>query len=277
MRYRTHRPGAQRRSAPVRLLHRVRGRPALIATSVIGAGLTAVLAVEARMGRSGEASTAPSGSPDGIVGAAVGAPLMMVVLGDSTGAAVGATDVDHGYPRLVAGALATVASRPVTLRVLAISGARVADVRSAQLPSVAEAHPDIALLVVGGNDVTHLTRRRAARRDLRAVIEGCARTGATVVVAGVPAVGTTRRVAQPLRLILRLRAHRLDTVWRDETAAAGAVRVELAAQTGPAFAADAALFSDDMFHPSDKGYALWARVLQDGVVRAYHRVVQQAQ
>lgn len=88
-------------------------------------------------------------------------------------------------------------------------------------------------------------------------------------MAGVPAVGTTRRVAQPLRSVIRLVAHRLDTVWREETSSAAAVRVELAAETGPAFAADSSLFSGDLFHPSDTGYALWAGVLEEGVVRAF--------
>lgn len=261
--------------APVRLIESVRRRPVLTATSAVVATVAAVLIVEVAMGRSGGRSTAPEGSQDGVMGAGDGVPLTLVVLGDSTGAAVGATTVSHGFPRLVAATLARAAHRPVALRVLAVSGARVVNVRTNQVPRVGTIRPDIVLLVVGGNDVTHFTRRGAARRDLRAVIAECSHTGAIVVVAGVPAVGTTRRVAQPLRLTLRLRAHRLDRLWHDETAAAGAVRVELAAQTGPAFAADATLFSDDRFHPSDRGYALWADVLGADVVRAYQRMAQQ--
>ncbi|GAC1340534.1 MAG: hypothetical protein NVSMB29_09580 [Candidatus Dormibacteria bacterium] len=136
---------------------------------------------------------------------------------------------------------------------------------------MADLRPDIVLVVVGANDVTHRTRRALAGRDLRRVIDGCVQTGAQVVVAGVPAVGTTRRVAEPLRSVIRWAAHRLDQTWRAETAATAAVRVELAAETGPAFAADRTLFSPDLFHPNDAGYALWARVLEPGVMRAYRQ------
>ncbi len=237
--------------------------------SALTACLTAVLVGEALLGLSGGSATPPDGSPDGLLGTGEGGPLMLVVLGDSTGAGVGASDVDHAYPRLVARMLAAEAGRPVELRVLSVSGARVGDVLTGQLQHVVALNPDLVLLVVGGNDVVHLTRRSSARRDLREVIQRCSRTGARLVVAGVPAMGTTRRVAEPLRSLIRLVAHRLDRVWREETSAADAVRVELAAETGPAFAADGTLFSDDLFHPSDRGYALWARVLDGGVARAY--------
>ena len=238
----------------------------LVAAALLAAGAAGVFAVEAVLGFTGGSSSAPEGSPDGVVGDGDGSPLVLVVLGDSTGVAVGASDVERGYPRLVANALAAAARRPVRLHVLSVSGARVADVRSEQLPRVNALQPDVVLLVVGGNDVVHLTRHRTARHDLRAVIRECQDTGARVVVAGVPAMGTTRRVAEPLRSLIRIATHRLDRVWREETAAAAAVRVELAAETGPAFAADRSLFSGDLFHPSDRGYALWARVLGGGVL-----------
>jgi len=194
---------------------------------------------------------------------------VLVVLGDSTGAAVGASDIGHGYPRLIARALSEAVSRPVQLHVLSVSGARVRDVRNLQLPRLPTLDPDLVLIVVGANDVTHLTGRRAARRDLRAVIHGCAQTGATVVVAGIPAMGTTRRVAEPLRSVLGWIGHRLDRVWHDETASGSALRVELAAETGSAFAADPSLFSADRFHPADAGYAIWADVLARGVIAGY--------
>ena len=245
-------------------------RLVLGATAAVVAGATALLAVEGILAFTGGSSPQPDGPPDVVVGDGPEAPLKLAVLGDSTGAAVGASDLVHSYPRLIAKALAAEAHRPVELRVLAVSGARVADVRRDQLPSLAALSPDLVLLVVGGNDVIHLTGRRAAQRDLRAVIAGCSQTGAAVVVAGVPAMGTTRRVAEPLRSLIRLIAHRHDAVWREETAAASAMRVELAAQTGPAFAADGTLFAGDRFHPSDRGYALWARVLAPAVIRAHH-------
>ncbi|MBJ7596163.1 MAG: SGNH/GDSL hydrolase family protein [Candidatus Dormibacteraeota bacterium] len=230
----------------------------------------AMVAIEAALGMRGGASRTPAGTADGLVGGdGGGSPLGLVVLGDSTGAAVGASVFDRGYPRLVAATLAAAAGRPVSLHVLAVSGARVADVRHLQLPDVAALAPDIVLLVVGGNDVIHLTRARTVRADLRAVIRSCADSGAAVVVTGVPAMGTTIRVAQPLRSLIGLRAHRLDRIWREESSAAGAVRVQLARETGPAFAANHGLFSGDRFHPSDAGYALWARVLEGGVLRAY--------
>ena len=249
----------------------MRGRLAAAGASLAALTSVGVLFGEAALARAGASSSAPEGDPDLTVAGLDGPPLMFAVLGDSTGVAVGASDLEYGYPRLIARALSAAARRPVSLSVLAVSGARVADVRSQQLPAVRRLRPDIVLIVVGGNDVTHGTGRDAARRDLRAVITSCAETGAAVVVAGVPAMGTAWRVAQPLRWVLGWWGRRLDAIWREETAAQSAVRVELAAETAPAFAADASLYSGDGFHPGDRGYALWAAALERGVLAAHRR------
>ena len=176
----------------------------------------------------------------------------MVWLGDSTAAGVGASGAGASLPRLVAAAL----DRPVDLRVLAVSGDRVADVVADQLPAVGQA--DLVFVSVGANDVTHLTTRGDFGRSYRRLLDGLP-PGATVVVLGVPDMGSPPRLAQPLRAVAGLRGRQLADVIRSTAARNGAAFVDVAGATGPAFRRDPGrYFADDGYHPSDDGYRLWA-------------------
>lgn len=228
----------------------------LVATGAV-IGAVALLVTEAMVALLCDASMQPPGSADAVVGAGDERPFRLVVLGDSTGAAVGAGDVALGYPRRVAEALAAGIGSRVDLRVLAVSGARVADVLSGQMPRLPGLRPDLVLLVVGGNDVTHLTPAHAVRGDLRAIIAGASATGAHVIVAGIPAMGTIRALGASY-----------DAVWREEINRAGAARIELAAQTERRFREDPSLLSADGFHPSASGYAVWTDVIAPVAIAA---------
>jgi lysophospholipase L1-like esterase len=227
----------------------------------------AVLAIEVQLARTGP--NLPDDQPfehDGRVGGA-GPALRVVWLGDSTAAGVGATDADHAVPRRVARAL----SRPVDLTVLAVSGATIADVLDEQLPAVAARRPDVVLLSIGANDVVHLTSRDAFRERYERLLAALP-ADAQVVVLGVPDMGAPPRLAQPLRAVTGFRGRQLEAVSQAVAAAASAAYVDIAAATGPTMRADTGrYFAADRYHPSDDGYALWARAVLDQLGPALDR------
>ncbi len=188
-----------------------------------------------------------------------GSPLRVVWLGDSTGAGVGASSAGTALPTGVARGL----GRPVQLRVLARSGAQVLDVLSEQLPLLPPLRPDVVILGVGGNDVTHLTPRRVFEGLYDALLQGIQSVGAaTVVVMGIGDFGTVPRIPQPLRAITGWRGRRLDEVVRTLAARRGAAYVDLYARTGPIFgSAPSRFYAEDGFHPNDEGYRAWATAI----------------
>ena len=197
----------------------------------------------------------------GVVGAGDEPPLRVAWIGDSISAGVGASDEASTVPHVVARRL----GRPVDLDVFAISGARVEDALELQAPRLAafEPPPDVVVVEIGANDVTHLTGGGAFRRDYEAVLDAALATGAKQVLAlGIPAFGTTPRFLQPLRAIVGWRARRLDEEVREAAAARDVVYVDIAGVTEPAFGADPERhYSTDDFHPSDEGYLLWAEAV----------------
>ena len=79
-------------------------------------------------------------------------PITFAILGDSVATGVGDYD-PYGRPRGWCFHLASAFSQPINLIQVARSGAQSSEVKEIQLPRVLAYKPDIAALVVGGNDL----------------------------------------------------------------------------------------------------------------------------
>jgi lysophospholipase L1-like esterase len=127
-----------------------------------------------------------------------GSPLTYVVMGDSTAVSQGSI-YSAGYATATAQHMA--ANHRVTWVNVAVSGARAADVASVQLQKVSPYKPDIVLIAVGANDVTHLTTTNTVTTYLQATIAALkqANGNVRVVLTGAPDMGSPPRIPQPLR------------------------------------------------------------------------------
>jgi lysophospholipase L1-like esterase len=204
----------------------------------------------------------------GVVGAEDGEPLVLVVLGDSSVAGVGADSVEDTLTYGVAKALSD--RHRVVLHALGVSGSKLCNVVGEQLPQVAGLDPDIVLVCVGTNDVTHGTTFREARQQLRLLADGLATVapGAVVVVSGLPPAETALAFRRPLRDLLGLRASAFTRIYRAELARFGITVFDIAREARKAFRGRKEMFSSDLFHPSSAGYAFLATI--------YGRAVREA-
>lgn len=189
-----------------------------------------------------------------------GAPVRLLVLGESTAAGVGAADHGEGLGGQVAGRLAAETGRPVHWRVLGRTGATADSVRQELLGPAEGVAADVAVVALGVNDTLRLRAPGAWTRDLRLLIgQVRARCGAVpVILAGVPPMGVFPALPRPLRGVLGLRATVLDR-------AAGRLAAEMEGVRHvrvpvPPGAVDG-FFASDRFHPSPHGYAQWGAVL----------------
>ena len=128
-----------------------------------------------------------------------------------------------------------------------------------------------AVLLVGANDATHATGLDSVRRDLETAVRRLRTSGRQVVVGTCPDLGAARALPRPLREVVAWRGRAVAEAEEEGVSAAGAVAVDLAALTGPAFRADPATLSSDRYHPSDAGYRLWAAALAPEVQAAVSR------
>lgn len=211
--------------------------------------------------------TEPALVIEGTFGDPADPPLRFVVLGDSTAAGLGADSSEDAYPSLLAERLADEGYR-VEMTSVGISGARVADLVSEQVPRALAMDPDLVLVGIGANDVTHVTPLDEVRAGMTEAIERLKATGATVVVSGVPDMRAAA-FHEPLRSVAGWRGSSVTAAIEDAAAAEDVTMVPLAAETYRFFAADPeAHNSSDDFHPSSIGYARWATAIFPYLQRA---------
>jgi lysophospholipase L1-like esterase len=197
-------------------------------------------------------------------------PLELGILGDSSAVGLG---VDHSWQTpgaLLAQGLATASGRPVRLRVHAIVGAE-----SSHLPGQVKAwlaacpNPDVAVIMVGANDVTHRIRPADAVRDLGTAVRLIRDNQAEVVVGTCPDLGTIEPLAQPLRYLARRASRELAAAQTIAVVDEGGRTVSLGDLLGPEFETrPGEMFSADRFHPSAAGYRRAASVLLPSVCAA---------
>ncbi len=207
---------------------------------------------------------------NGIYGAGAGAPIELVVLGDSSAAGLGAEAPELTPGAVVARGLAAVSGRSVRLTSVAVVGAESAHLDAQVDRLIATVpQPDVALVMVGANDVTHRVRPAVSVRHLAHTVDRLTALGCQVVVGTCPDLGTIEPVAQPLSLIARRWSRDLAAAQTVATVEAGGRSVSLGDLLGQEFRrAPGEMFSADRFHPSGAGYAAVAAAVLPSVCAA---------
>jgi lysophospholipase L1-like esterase len=193
---------------------------------------------------------------DGLYGAGLpGPPITLAVLGDSSAAGFGVETSRETPGAMMAAGLARVAQRPVRVVCVAVVGAESRGLHP-QVEAVLAHAPDIAAILIGGNDVTHRVRPSVAVRHLDQAVRRLGDAGVRVVVGTCPDLGTIEPIQPPLRWMARRWSRQLAAAQTIAVVEAGARTVSLGDLLGPEFAArPRQMFSADRFHPSAAGYA----------------------
>ena len=193
-------------------------------------------------------------------------PFRLAVLGDSIGFGTGASrPADALGPRLAAALTAD--GFDVELHVLAVPGAVSADL-AAQVRRAEPLLADLALVVIGANDLARFRPPAQAAGELGAAVEALRLTGVDVVVLPAPDMSTVPFVPPAFRTVVRAACAQLQLRQATVAEAAGASVAAVSAAVGAAFTADPALFSGDRFHPSSAGYARIAAEVAPTVLAA---------
>ncbi|MEV6778542.1 SGNH/GDSL hydrolase family protein [Streptomyces syringium] len=185
-------------------------------------------------------------------------PLLLGVLGDSTAAGQGVHRPRQTPGALLASGLAAVAERPVELRNVALSGAQSHDLERqvTMLLSDPGRTPDVCVIMIGANDVTHRMPFARSVRLLSDAVRRLREAGCEVVVGTCPDLGTLEPVYQPLRWLARKLSRQLAAAQTIGVLEAGGRTVSLGALLGPEFEQNPReLFGPDNYHPSAEGYA----------------------
>jgi len=198
-----------------------------------------------------------------------GRPVDLLLLGDSIAAGLGADRAKDTLGSRLARGIAARAGRSVRLRTAAVVGSE-SSMLAGQLASLPRGYrPHVAVIVVGGNDVTHRVPVAESVRHLAEAVDDLRARGTEVVVGTCPDLGALRPVPQPLRSLGSRASRQLAEAQRAAALARGARVVSLAHVVGPFFITNPEeMFSLDRFHPSAHGYKRTAKAMLPSVLAA---------
>jgi hypothetical protein len=129
--------------------------------------------------------------------------------------------------------------------------------------------PDVCVIMIGANDVTHRMPPTRSVRHLSAAVRRLRTAGAEVVVGTCPDLGTIEPVQQPLRWLARRASRQLAAAQTIGVVEQGGRTVSLGDLLGPEFEANPReLFGPDNYHPSAEGYATAAMAVLPTVCAA---------
>ena len=239
--------------------------------SALGAGLYGVLRAEAQLARRtiGDARDARPPDATGWYGRGRPGPaIKIVLLGDSSAAGYGVDRVEETPGALLASGVAERADRRVYLRAFARVGARSSDL-DGQVDQALPIEPDVAVILIGVNDVTHRVRPAASVGALAEAVRRLKDADVAVLVGTCPDLGTVKPIPPPLKQVARTWSRRVAAAQTIAVLEGGGRTVSLGSVLGPEFAAaPALLFGPDQFHPSAAGYRSLAAVLVPSMLAA---------
>ncbi|GGD30016.1 SGNH/GDSL hydrolase family protein [Nocardioides daphniae] len=256
--------------------------PAVAALLGVGAGAGAVtVAGRLLLQRQAAAARQVIGKPlgeealvaDRTYGKSLGHPVDLLLLGDSIAAGLGAETPRKTLGGQLAKRVSKRTGRAVRLHTAARVGAETS-MLAGQIATLPPTYrPEVAVVVVGGNDVTHRVRLAESRAHLAQAITALQERGAAVVVGTCPDLAALHAVPQPLRTLAGLLSRQLAAAQRQVAADLGAHAVSLATVVGPFFVTQPdQMFSQDRFHPSGVGYRRTAKALLPSVLAALGEV-----
>ncbi len=184
------------------------------------------------------------------------AALKILVLGDSTGAGVGASAPEFSLAGLTAQRYADAHIVNVS-----VSGARVEDAVK-QLSGIKETDFDLVMIHIGGNDAIRFTNNDEFAEDFATLMTQARDKGQHILVTSTGNIGTVPLFPFGTRWIFARRGNKIREIMKAEVAQHDSATVRytdlLRERANDPFALEPELFyAEDKFHPSDAGYADW--------------------
>jgi lysophospholipase L1-like esterase len=241
------------------------GGGAIGALGALGYGL---IRAEAGLARRtiGEPDEVPL-DPTGVYGRYLGPSLRLVLIGDSSSVGLGCDTPDQTPGALLAGGVARDLKRRVRLDVVGAVGGRSADLDS-QVEKALKTPVDLAVIMIGANDVTHRVLPGDAARYVGRAVRTLRASGAIVVVGTCPDLGTVEPLLQPLRSVAAFWSRRLAAAQAVAVVENDGIAVTLGSLLAQEFAQHPHLWSADRFHPSPLGYRQVADALLPSLLEA---------
>lgn len=182
-----------------------------------------------------------------------GAPMRILIAGDSSAVGVGASDPAFS----TAGRFGALYPHAEIVNI-GVNGLRLAGL-DAKLDNLPAGTFDLVVLQIGANDITHRTPSDAVERDLRSVLAKAKKLSEKVLVLHTGDLGRAPIWPPLIGAYISANVRRIRDIYLRVVPLMGALYVDLyGARIDDIFATDLyRYYAEDLFHLSGDGYGVW--------------------
>ncbi len=215
---------------------------------------------------------APAGEPHGCI-EGENPPLHLIVLGESTVSGVGVSHPREALGGHAARVVAQESRRAVAWHAIGQNGTTARAGVERLVPRLVGKEADLVIVALGVNDVILMRSPGAWAMDMQRLLAAMREhlgQRVPILLSGVPPMSTLPLFPQPLRAFAGFRSFLLNrSLSRLARGLPATYHVPITMR------ADRNCFSEDGYHPSQRGYAQWAEELRTGIrdVLARHDLV----
>lgn len=189
-----------------------------------------------------------------------GENISYTALGDSLTAGVGTLKYEESYPYQVAQKIADGKSN-IILRDRAYPGAKTGDLIKNFLNTAINDQPDIVTLLIGVNDIHGNISKAEFTKNYAEILERLkTETKAKIFAVSIPDIGTDWLLLPPFNWYFRYETIEYNKIIKKLAEANDIKYIDLYTPI-KSMVNDTTMYSVDLFHPSAKGYKLWAEII----------------
>lgn len=191
--------------------------------------------------------------------------LVYVALGDSLSAGVGTDRYEDSWPYLVAQKL-LVKNTKVTLKSEAVPGYQTSDVIKKLLDPTIQEQPNFITVLVGVNDIHNQVSARNFQVNYDQILSRLSKeTKAKIYLVNLPYIGSDALIQAPYDTYFNFQTKKFNQIIKELAAKYRVNYIDLYTPSFDLFRKSGDHYSADLFHPSAKGYKIWADIIYDSI------------
>lgn len=191
--------------------------------------------------------------------------LTYVAMGDSLTAGVGTDNYEKSFPFLIAKNFAA-SGNDIVLKDRALPGMKTVDLKGDLLEQTIKDQPNVVTVLIGVNDIHGNISKSEFKSNYEEILSRLTKeTKAKIFVVNIPFIGGTNLLKFPYNFYFDYQTKQFNEVVKNLAENYNVKYIDLYSQTVGAFKKEGDHYSTDSFHPSEKGYAQWAKIIYDGI------------
>lgn len=192
--------------------------------------------------------------------------LVYAALGDSLTSGVGAEKYQESYPYLVAQKLSQRKNSQIDLKTFSYPGARTNDLIRDLLDPAIATKPDIVTLLIGTNDVHGNVGLESFGKNYEYILERLTKEAhAKIYIINLPNIGADELMLPPYNYYFKKRTQAYNKIIKSLAEKYNLHYIDLNEPTLADSKKNDGYYSRDLFHPSAKGYNIWAQIIYDNL------------